>query len=95
VSGGTLGDDFRAFNETVVSISGGTTGDVFMLGNSVANVTDGNVGYLRVFSGTANVSGSMFGGMGNDDGVLNFSGGTVGGVRIEGASPMSPAARAI
>jgi hypothetical protein len=77
ISGGTMGDDFRAYNDAVVNISGGTAADVFMLGNSTANISGGNVGFLRVFSGAANMTGGTVGGFRVNEGTLDISGGTV------------------
>jgi hypothetical protein len=77
ITGGTIGSILRAHNESVVNISGGTTGDIFVLGNSQANVSGGNLGFLRVFSGTTNISAGVLAGLRIDDGQLNVTGGTV------------------
>jgi hypothetical protein len=80
ISGGTMGDDFRLFNESVANISGGTTADVFTFGNSELNVSGGNVGFLVLEEGSAaSVSAGVVGGLNIREGAVNISGGTVGG----------------
>ncbi|MFV2069551.1 MAG: hypothetical protein ACC645_21515 [Pirellulales bacterium] len=82
IFGGSVGDDFDAFNGSTVNISGGLVGDRLRAsGGSVVNISGGSVGvFFDASSGSeVNISGGSVGDFFDARGSeVNISGGSVG-----------------
>jgi len=83
IIGGSVGDHFDAFSDSVVNISGGSVGDIFQaVFDSEVNISGGSVGQIfQAFDGSVvNISGGSVGAIFDafDGSVVNISGGEVG-----------------